>query len=427
MKIPAMTFKVGLVQMAMSADPDANLQTAVAKVAEAASAGAQLVCLPELFRSRYFAQREEAASFDLAEPLPGPSTEALARAAQRAGVVVIAPVFERRAPGLYHNSAAVIDADGRLVGIYRKMHIPDDPAYYEKFYFAPGDLGFRAFDTRVGRIGTLVCWDQWYPEGARLTALQGAAVLFYPTAIGWHPKEKATHGAEQLDAWRTIQRSHAIANGCYVAAVNRVGHERPSDGNGDGIEFWGSSFLADPFGAVIAEAPRDREAIVVAEVVLDRIEEVRRGWPFLRDRRIDAYAGIASRFLDNAPSAVGNAPSAISRQPSAVDGSWRTADSRRRISDSRRRIIEEAAGDPGIRVDAPITQERPSAAHLLDAVEVDLRDHDRLAVSRGFRHHRPERICQERRAPELDAVPIPVARAFMSDAVHGVYGNALRS
>jgi len=310
---PSVRFKVGLVQMAMSADPDANLQTAVAKVAEAAVAGAQLVCLPELFRSRYFAQREDPASFDLAEPLPGPSTEALARAAQRAGVVVIAPVFERRAPGLYHNSAAVIDADGRLVGIYRKMHIPDDPAYYEKFYFAPGDLGFRAFDTRVGRIGTLVCWDQWYPEGARLTALQGAAVLFYPTAIGWHPKEKATHGAEQLDAWRTIQRSHAIANGCYVAAVNRVGHERPSDGNGDGIEFWGSSFLADPFGAVIAEAPRDREAIVVAEVDLDRIEEVRRGWPFLRDRRIDAYAGIASRFLDNAPSGVGRPPGPIDR------------------------------------------------------------------------------------------------------------------
>jgi len=312
---PPLTYKVGLVQMAMSADPDANLQTAVAKVAEAARAGAQLVCLPELFRSRYFAQREDAASFDLAEPVPGPSTEALARAAQGAGVVVIAPVFERRAPGLYHNSAAVIDADGRLVGIYRKMHIPDDPAYYEKFYFAPGDLGFRAFDTRVGRIGTLVCWDQWYPEGARLTALQGAAVLFYPTAIGWHPNEKATHGAEQLDAWRTIQRSHAIANGCYVAAVNRVGHERPSDGgNGDGIEFWGSSFLADPFGAVIAEAPRDREAIVVAEVDLGRIEEVRRGWPFLRDRRIDAYGGIGQRFLDEAPSAVSSQPSASPRR-----------------------------------------------------------------------------------------------------------------
>ena len=326
---PPTKYTIGLVQMSMSADPDANLKQGVAKVEEAAAAGARLVCLPELFRSLYFAQREDAALFDLAEPVPGPSTEALAKAAQRAGVVVIAPVFERRAPGLYHNSAVVIDADGRVVGVYRKMHIPDDPAYYEKFYFAPGDLGFRAFDTRVGRIGALVCWDQWYPEGARLTALQGATVLLYPTAIGWHPKEKATHGAEQLDAWRTIQRSHAIANGCYVAAVNRVGHERPGPhplspspqggegerqdrhagqggGSGDGIEFWGSSFLADPFGAVVAEAPQDREAILIAEVDLARIEEVRRGWPFLRDRRIDAYAGIGARFLDLAPSAIGH-------------------------------------------------------------------------------------------------------------------------
>ena len=301
---PPTKYTIGLVQMSMSADPDANLKQGVARVEEAAAAGARLVCLPELFRSLYFAQREDAALFDLAEPVPGPSTEALAKAAQRAGVVVIAPVFERRAPGLYHNSAAVIDADGRIVGIYRKMHIPDDPAYYEKFYFTPGDLGFRAFDTRVGRIGTLVCWDQWYPEGARLTALQGATLLCYPTAIGWHPQEKATHGAEQLDAWRTIQRSHAIANGCYVAAVNRVGHERLAGGSADGIQFWGSSFLADPFGAVVAEAPPDREAIVIAEVDLDRIEEVRRGWPFLRDRRVDAYAGITSRFLDEAPSAV---------------------------------------------------------------------------------------------------------------------------
>jgi N-carbamoylputrescine amidase len=298
---PPAKFKVGLVQMAMSAEPAANLRGAVAKVAEAAAAGAQLVCLPELFRSQYFAQREDPELFDLAEPIPGPSTEALGKAAKQAGVVVIAPVFERRAAGLYHNSAVVIDADGRVVGLYRKMHIPDDPAYYEKFYFTPGDLGFRAFDTRVGRIGTLVCWDQWYPEGARLTALQGANVLFYPTAIGWHPKEKASHGAQQLDAWRTIQRSHAIANGCYVAAVNRVGLERLSSGEGDGIEFWGSSFLADPFGAIVAEAPNDREAILVSEVDLARIEEVRRGWPFLRDRRIDAYAGIGSRFLDDHP------------------------------------------------------------------------------------------------------------------------------
>jgi len=297
---PPKKYTIGLVQMAMSGDPAVNLEKAIVKVAEAAAAGAALVCLPELFRSQYFAQREDAALFDLAEPVPGPSTEALGRAAQRAGAVVIAPLFERRAAGLYHNSAAVIDADGRLIGVYRKMHIPDDPAYYEKFYFTPGDLGFRAFDTRVGRIGTLVCWDQWYPEGARLTALQGANVLFYPTAIGWHPAEKDSHGKEQLDAWRTIQRSHAIANGCYVAAVNRVGRERPQGAATDGLEFWGSSFVADPFGTVVAEAPTDRETIVFGEVDLARIEEVRRGWPFLRDRRIDAYGGIVSRYLGDA-------------------------------------------------------------------------------------------------------------------------------
>src|SRR2546426_3047315 len=312
---PPAKYKVGLVQMAMSADPDENLKHAIDRVEEAARQGARLVCLPELFRSRYFAQVEDAALFDLAEPVPGPSTEALGKVARRAGVVVIAPVFERRAPGLYHNTAAVIDADGRLVGLYRKMHIPDDPAYYEKFYFAPGDLGFRTFDTQVGRIGTLVCWDQWYPEGARLTALQGAHILLYPTAIGWHPRERQQHGAQQLDAWRTIQRSHAIANGLFVAAVNRVGHERPAEGGGDradGIEFWGSSFLADPFGVVVMEAPRDREAVLVAEVDLARIEEVRRSWPFLRDRRIDAYAGIGERFLDNAP-------------PLIADSGWLTA------------------------------------------------------------------------------------------------------
>ena len=293
------SYRVALVQMAMSRDPDQNLRAAVARVGEAAAAGARLVCLPELFRSRYFAQREDAALFDLAEPVPGPSTEALGRAAKDEGVVVIAPVFERRAPGLYHNTAVVLDADGRVAGLYRKMHIHDDPAYYEKFYFAPGDLGFRVFDTRVGRIGTLVCWDQWYPEGARLTALQGAHILLYPTAIGWHPVEKATQGAAQLDAWRTIQRSHAIANGLYVAAVNRVGHERLDGASaGDGIEFWGGSFLADPFGTVVAEAPADREAVVIGEVNLARIEEVRRGWPFLRDRRIDAYGGMGQRFLD---------------------------------------------------------------------------------------------------------------------------------
>jgi N-carbamoylputrescine amidase len=291
------SFKVGLVQMAMSTDPKANTAKAVAKVAEAAKAGAEVVCLPEMYRTPYFCQREDAALFDLAETVPGPSTEELGRAAKAAGVAVVVPVFEKRAPGLYHNSAAILDADGTLVGLYRKMHIPDDPSFYEKFYFTPGDLGFRAFDVKAGRIGTLICWDQWYPEGARLTALQGAAVLFYPTAIGWHPHEKAEHGANQRDAWKTIQRGHAIANGCYVAAVNRVGHEKP-DAASPGLEFWGTTFLCDPFGVVVAEASTDREEILVATVDAARIEEVRRNWPFLRDRRIDAYAGIEQRFLD---------------------------------------------------------------------------------------------------------------------------------
>src|SRR5438034_7774715 len=296
---PPAKYNVGLVQMAMSADPDENLQHAIDRVEEAARQGARLVCLPELFRSRYFAQVEDHALFDLAEAVPGPTTETLGKVARELGVVVIASLFERRAAGLYHNTAAVIDADGKVKGIYRKMHIPDDPAYYEKFYFTPGDLGFRVFDTRVGRIGTLVCWDQWYPEGARLTALQGANILFYPTAIGWHPKEKASHGPQQLDACRTIQRSHAIANGLYVAAVNRVGYEPAgSEDHAGGIEVGGSSFLADPFGAVVTEAPADRETLLVGEVDLARLEEVRGGWPFLRDRRIDAYAGLGSRFLD---------------------------------------------------------------------------------------------------------------------------------
>src|SRR6266540_6676209 len=285
---PPTTFKVGLVQMSMTAEPAANLAKAVAQVKAAAAQGAALVCLPELFRTLYIGQREDPALFDLAEPVPGPSTEALGRVARETGVVVIAPLFERRAAGLYHNTAAVIDDGGHLKGIYRKMHIPDDPAYYEKYYFTPGDLGFRAFDTRVGPIGTLVCWDQWYPEAARLTALQGANILLYPTAIGWHPAEKAQYGEQQLDAWKTIQRSHAIANGCWVAAVNRVGFEQLG-GQGAGIEFWGHSFVCDPFGVVVAEAAED-EALVLAQVDLARIEEVRRNWPFLRDRRTDAYS-----------------------------------------------------------------------------------------------------------------------------------------
>jgi N-carbamoylputrescine amidase len=290
------SFEVGLVQMAMSPDAAENVDRAVKGIKEAARQGAQAVCLPELYRSPYFCQKEDAALFDLAETIPGPSTEALGRAAREAGVVVVAPVFEKRAVGLYHNSAAIIDKTGEMVGLYRKMHIPDDPAFYEKFYFTPGDLGFKAFDTSAGRIGTLICWDQWYPEGARLTALQGAAVLFFPTAIGWHPHEKEQYGAAQRDAWRTIQRSHAIANGVYVAVVNRVGHEVPPEG-GPGLEFWGSSFVCDPFGVVVAEAGQD-EQILVARVDLDRMEEVRRNWPFLRDRRIDAYGGIERRFLD---------------------------------------------------------------------------------------------------------------------------------
>ncbi|MFQ5694887.1 MAG: carbon-nitrogen hydrolase [Terriglobia bacterium] len=300
-------FTVGLVQMASTPDPQDNLERARARVEEAARRGARVVCLPELFRSQYFCQREDAACFDLAEPVPGPTTDAMAKLAKKLGVVVIAPLFERRAPGLYHNSAAVLDATGELLGLYRKMHIPDDPAYYEKFYFTPGDLGFRVFPTRLGRLATLICWDQWYPEGARLAALQGACLLFYPTAIGWHPDEKESCGAAQRDAWRTVQRGHAIANGFYVAAVNRVGHEKPPDGGAGlpagqaGIEFWGSSFICDPQGVVLAEASADREEILLAEIDPAHLEDVRRNWPFLRDRRIDAYAGLDRRFLDDQP------------------------------------------------------------------------------------------------------------------------------
>ena len=295
-------FTVGLVQLASSPDPEHNVHHAVDQVRAAARMGAQVICLPELFRTQYFCQREDAALFDVAEPIPGPTTSTMAAVAREEGVVIIVSVFERRAPGLYLNSAVVLDADGALRGVYRKMHIPDDPLYYEKFYFTPGDLGFRAFDTQFGKVGTLVCWDQWYPEGARVTALQGAHVLFYPTAIGWHPAEKQQYGAAQHDAWRTIQRAHAIANGVYVAVVNRVGHEAGNvNGNaasGAGLEFWGGSFLCDPFGTVIAEGSHDREEILVGEVDLKRIEDVRRNWPFLRDRRIDSYGPITHRFID---------------------------------------------------------------------------------------------------------------------------------
>jgi N-carbamoylputrescine amidase len=292
---PKSKFTIGLVQMRCGLDTRENLDKAAAKVVEAAAQGAEIVCLQELFRSQYFCQREDASLFDLAEPIPGPSTEVLSKIARDRGVVVIASLFEKRATGLYHNTAAVLDADGSIRGLYRKMHIPDDPLFYEKYYFTPGDLGFRAHDTKFGRIGTLVCWDQWYPEGARLTALRGADVLFYPTAIGWHPKEKEQYGASQASAWQTIQRSHAIANGVYVAAVNRIGHEGPDDG---GIEFWGGSFVADPFGVILKEASRTEEEILVVECDRARMEDVRRNWPFLRDRRIDAYAPITARFLD---------------------------------------------------------------------------------------------------------------------------------
>ncbi len=289
--------KLAVVQMRSTPEPETNLRRAVAAIRQAAERGAAAVCLPELFRTRYFCQREDAALFDLAETIPGPTTEALSAVAKECGIVIIAPVFERRSAGVYHNTAAILDATGTLVGLYRKMHIPDDPAYYEKFYFTPGDLGFRAFDTRAGRVAPLICWDQWYPEAARLVALRGAEVIFYPTAIGWHPAEKQDYGAAQLDAWRTVQRAHAIASGIYVAVANRVGYEEP-DGAGAGIEFWGSSFIADPFGVILAQASTSQEGVLIAEMDRKRLEDVRRNWPFLRDRRVDAYEGICERLLD---------------------------------------------------------------------------------------------------------------------------------
>jgi N-carbamoylputrescine amidase len=300
--VPPEKFRVGLVQMSASPDPDQNLQHAIDLVGDAAKRGAQVICLPELFQTQYFCQREDAALFDLAEAIPGPTTEKLSHVAKTLKIALIASLFEKRAAGVYHNTAVLFDSDGVTRGIYRKMHIPDDPLYYEKFYFTPGDLGFRAFDTAYGKVGTLVCWDQWYPEGARITAMQGAHVLFYPTAIGWHPAEKAEFGVAQHDAWRTIQRSHAIANGLYVAVVNRVGFEhgdiRGNRASGAGLEFWGQSFLSDPFGRVIAEASPDREEILVGEVDLKALEDIRRNWPFLRDRRIDSYAPITNRLID---------------------------------------------------------------------------------------------------------------------------------
>jgi N-carbamoylputrescine amidase len=287
------SFTLGLVQMRCEADPDVNLDKAVNAVHRAAENGAEIVCLQELFRTPYFCQVQSPELFDLAEPIPGPTTERLAEAARDTETVVVGSVFESRAPGVCHNSAVVFDADGHRLGVYRKMHIPDDPLFFEKYYFTPGDHGFRTFDTRYGRIGVLVCWDQWFPEAARLTALQGAEVLLYPTAIGWHPGEKKEHGEAQREAWETVQRAHAIANGVFVAAVNRVGHEKLA---GDGLEFWGSSFVCDPFGVVLGQTSTDKEEVLVVPCERPRLRDVRRNWPFFRDRRIDAYGDLTHRW-----------------------------------------------------------------------------------------------------------------------------------
>ena len=292
------TVTLGLVQAACTTDPAANLKSTLAAVTRAARDGAQIICTQELFRSQYFCQSEDPANFALAEPIPGPSTQVFQKLAKRHGVVLIASLFERRAAGLYHNTAVVIDADGSLLGRYRKMHIPDDPLYYEKFYFTPGDLGFRAWQTRFAKVGVLICWDQWYPEAARLTALQGAEILFYPTAIGWHPSEKAANGARQYAAWETVQRAHAVANGCYVAAVNRVGFERPGGVAGDGLEFWGQSFVAGTSGEMVAQAGVAEETNLLVPVDLAQVNATRVQWPFLRDRRIDAYGDLTKRFTD---------------------------------------------------------------------------------------------------------------------------------
>ncbi|MDQ2867270.1 MAG: carbon-nitrogen hydrolase [Verrucomicrobiota bacterium] len=290
------TTKVALVQMRCGPEPQQNLDSALSWIAKAAADGAEIVCLPELFRSQYFCQAEDHDHFALAESIPGPSTDALTKIAREKSIVLIASLFEKRAAGVYHNTAAIIDADGKILGKYRKMHIPDDPSYYEKFYFTPGDLGFQNWKTARGNIGVCVCWDQWYPEAARLTALRGAELLFYPTAIGWHPREKAKYGVAQFSAWQTMQRSHAIANGCFVGACNRVGHEAPA--GGDGVEFWGQSFISAPSGEILAQGSVDREEIVSAVIEWKRVDEHRTHWPFLRDRRIDAYAGLQERLID---------------------------------------------------------------------------------------------------------------------------------
>ncbi len=288
-------YKVALIQLKIDTDPNKNLNTSIEKIKEAKSNDADLVCLPELFLTRYFCQSEDPNNFDYAEAIPGATTDALSKVAKENRIVVIAPVFEKRALGIYHNSCTVIDADGEIKGVYRKMHIPDDPGYHEKFYFTPGDLGYKSFETSIGNVGSLICWDQWFPEAARLVSLDGAAVIFYPTAIGWHPEEKDKFGKDQLEAWMTVQRGHAISNGVYVAAVNRVGFEEFANG---GIEFWGNSFICDPFGKILARASDKSEEIIYAEIDINVIEDVRRNWPFLRDRRIDSYGEINKRYLE---------------------------------------------------------------------------------------------------------------------------------
>jgi len=290
-------FTIAGLQLSFSANIKDNEKKALSWVKKAAKQGAQIICLPELYRSQYFCQKEDFSLFDLAETIPGPSTKIFQKAAKENQAAIVLPIFEKRTAGIYHNTVVMIDADGTILGLYRKMHIPDDPAFYEKYYFTPGDLGFNAFQTKFGKVGSLICWDQWYPEGARLTALQGAAVLFYPTAIGWHPAEKERYGKAQQDSWITIQRSHAIANGVYVCSVNRIGFEQPVKEQ-TGLEFWGNSFICDPQGVIIAEASANKEEIIKAEVDLNHLETIRRNWPFLRDRRIDSYNEITKRYLD---------------------------------------------------------------------------------------------------------------------------------
>ena len=298
MKPASSVVRLGLLQSACSADPRVSLTKTLAQAEQAAKQGAQIICTQELFRSPYFCQSEDHDNFKLAESIPGPSTEAFQKLAKKHRVVIIASLFEKRSSGVYHNTAAIIDADGSLLGLYRKMHIPEDPLFHEKFYFTPGDLGFRAWPTRYGKIGVLICWDQWYPEAARLTAMQGAEILFYPTAIGWHPKEKSAYGVNQHGAWELIQRSHAVANGCYVAAVNRIGLEQPI--GGDGLEFWGQSFVAGTSGQLLAKASATKEEILIVPVDLAKVDVTRTHWPFLRDRRIDAYGDLTRRLIDGA-------------------------------------------------------------------------------------------------------------------------------